>query len=358
MPVAISKKTLKNLLWRLHSIPRRTTIEEYGRLQNYILTIGRGLEKGYPDAPNLSELHRDLLNLCRTLHDRAYRQVLAASDYNAALQKCEPARRQLDDFVDYLLKTSDDVDIKFHAAGLGADHGIKYSGANVIPLLEGLVEQYKDTPDAARAYGDAAFVSKQIRLDDLRARYVRILKENYIDNRDALAYLREAGEYSDIGRPFAATLTTLDGQTLTLPRDLAGKAVVVVFWVTWPDSDRPHELLCLKGLLALKKFYSAYKGKNVEIVGVSNDPKEDVEKFVKEHDLDWTQTLDPDHLLYNYYAAGNYHVTMFTIFVLDKNGRIYSMPPLDIYSEDTYDKVASLVDEVLQGCVATKPMDE
>ena len=91
----------------------------------------------------------------------------------------------------------------------------------------------------------------------------------------------EGGQYADF------TLPTLDGKQVKLSDVVAkNKITMVDFWASWCGPCRmemPHVV----------QAYSKFRGKGLEIVGVSLDEKkEDWENAVKDMGLGWIQASD------------------------------------------------------------------
>jgi cytochrome c biogenesis protein CcmG, thiol:disulfide interchange protein DsbE len=75
----------------------------------------------------------------------------------------------------------------------------------------------------------------------------------------------------DIGAPAPSLVaTTLDGRTLDLAK-LRGKVVLVNYWATWCAP-------CRKEMPTLDAFYRRYRGRGLEIIGISVDFARDAEK--------------------------------------------------------------------------------
>ena len=80
-------------------------------------------------------------------------------------------------------------------------------------------------------------------------------------------------------------LATPDGSRLALS-DLRGKYVVLDFWASW---CRP----CRASFPEMKQIYAKYKDKGVEILGITNDSRqEDWLKALEQDQLPWKQVID------------------------------------------------------------------
>lgn len=110
----------------------------------------------------------------------------------------------------------------------------------------------------------------------------------------------------------AFSLKDKDGKTISLA-SLKGKVVVLNFWATWCPP-------CRAEIPDFKKVYSEYKGKGVEIIGVSLDHKgwDVVRPFLKKWDINYPVVLGGAKIAKDY---GNVR-SIPTTFIIDKKGKI------------------------------------
>jgi peroxiredoxin len=81
--------------------------------------------------------------------------------------------------------------------------------------------------------------------------------------------------------------TDLDGQPLSLAR-YKGKVVLIDFWATWCGP-------CIAELPNVVSTYKKYHAQGFEIVGISLDRADSLEKlraFAREHEMPWPQFYD------------------------------------------------------------------
>ncbi|WP_303316248.1 TlpA disulfide reductase family protein [Flavivirga abyssicola] len=83
--------------------------------------------------------------------------------------------------------------------------------------------------------------------------------------------------------PSIKTTATLDGSEFNI-NSLRGKYVLIDFWGIWCGP-------CVKEMPEVKAFKEKYKDKLVVLGVNSGDTKENVQKFIDEHNYDWQQIL-------------------------------------------------------------------
>src|SRR5690349_229231 len=75
---------------------------------------------------------------------------------------------------------------------------------------------------------------------------------------------------------------------MTRTADLRGKVLVVDFWATWCEP-------CISEIPKFNKMADEYKGKDVQIVGITvESPKEDIKPKVKEVGMKYTVLVGND----------------------------------------------------------------
>ena len=110
----------------------------------------------------------------------------------------------------------------------------------------------------------------------------------------------------------AFDLPSVDGGRVSLA-SLEGKVVVLDMWATWCGP-------CIAEMPEYAEFSRRNQPRGVEVVGIvfaSGAPQE-VQDFVREHRISYTQLLGPDELLDAYGANSGFPTT----FVIDAAGMI------------------------------------
>lgn len=93
--------------------------------------------------------------------------------------------------------------------------------------------------------------------------------------------------------------------------DLAGKPMVLEFWATWCPP-------CRTSIPHLNQIYSKYKDRGLVIVGVTDEKKTVVTKFLKSTPMDYFTAFDRNGALNRHFAVtGIPHAVL-----VDKSGKV------------------------------------
>jgi peroxiredoxin len=115
------------------------------------------------------------------------------------------------------------------------------------------------------------------------------------------------------GRPAPDfSLRSLDGQTYRLS-ELRGKVVVLNFWATWC-------LPCRVEIPLLKSLHSELEKDGLLILGLTQEPVEQVASFVQENGMNYPVILDDRSEAADAYGIMGYP----TVVVVNRDGKIHS----------------------------------
>ncbi len=122
-------------------------------------------------------------------------------------------------------------------------------------------------------------------------------------------------------------LQSQDGKTIELKK-LAGKAVVVNFWATWCGP-------CRAEIPGMVKVYEKYKGKGLEIVGISLDRGgwDDVKPYLAKNKISYPIVVAGQELTDAYGGVRSIP----TSFFVDRKGNIVSKH-VGALSEEAFEK--------------------
>jgi thiol-disulfide isomerase/thioredoxin len=114
---------------------------------------------------------------------------------------------------------------------------------------------------------------------------------------------------------YNAALTTLDGKSLRLS-DFKGKVVILNLWATWCGP-------CRREIPDFIKIQQDYKGRGVEVLGVTSEDErntaDSVKEFVKEFKINYKVVwVDQDG--WATFLAPRYSIPQ--TYVLDQNGQL------------------------------------
>jgi len=294
------------------SLSRTEQRDQFIKQMLDVITVGENIEKQYPEAENLYEARRHMLRAAAFLatgdrSGKAHNRLIAVARRIAG-SSAAPAEKVEADFY-----------VTLNAL---RPPGAKPPGENdaeTVKAIQAYDARYAETPAAAVGKVHALYLALNTQQRQLVMDLVKELETKYADNEEVRSVLRRLGRSPDVGQPFAAELTKLDGTKVTLPGDLKGKVVVVDFWATWCDP-------CVAEIPHMRELYGKYKDKNVEFVGISLDragQKEELKEFVEQRKMSWIHTYSG--MFWNDPTVQKYGVESIpSIWVVGKDGRVVS----------------------------------
>jgi thiol-disulfide isomerase/thioredoxin len=306
---AVPDEVIKNIESLFLRPRKRLTKEELMKLYTEnmakVLKLGAEAEAKYPKAGNLHIVRAHMLG--------------AASDL-VAVKDDAVSRKTMLGVAARIMTSQAPAEIKVEADHTITSEKINPDTTKTTPAqkekeIRAMVKRYAGTKVEVAALLYGALMAKKTKLADLLTELADTLEKEHLDAQGVYAFLRELGR----NLPFVAKLTRLDGSSLTLPKDLLGKVLVIDFWATWCGP-------CIREIPHMLEVYAKYKPKGVEFVGISLDragSKDMLAKFVKTRKMNWIHTFsgkgwdDP--------TAGVYGVRGIpSIWVIGKDGKVVS----------------------------------
>jgi peroxiredoxin Q/BCP len=113
----------------------------------------------------------------------------------------------------------------------------------------------------------------------------------------------------------AFTAKDTDGKTVSLS-DFAGKTVVLYFY---PKDDTPG---CTKEAQSFRDNYAEYQGKDMVVLGVSQDDQASHKKFTEKYGLPFQLLADTDGAITKAYDVDGGGYAKRVTYIIDGDGKI------------------------------------
>jgi thiol-disulfide isomerase/thioredoxin len=186
----------------------------------------------------------------------------------------------------------------------------------IIGALDEFEERYPESELLLELYNSAVSYLRDLpEQEEIRERLIA----KFPDSPQANRAQQEQRKQQSIGELFELDFEDrLTGRRITTA-DLRGKIVVVDFWATWCGP-------CVSEIPHMKQLYAEWNDRGVEFVGVSLDSDPDtVVDFCREQGVEWPQYCE-DGKSWHTALSRKWGINSIpTIFVLDRDGRIYSV---------------------------------
>ncbi|MDA8744021.1 TlpA family protein disulfide reductase [Rubripirellula amarantea] len=184
-----------------------------------------------------------------------------------------------------------------------------------LDALNGFVDRYPRTPEAARAWLQMA-LSKEFEDKESEAlNYYKKVAANFRGTDAGEKALGAVRRLESVGQRIELEGDTMDGKTFKLSA-LRGKPVVIHYWATWCEP-------CKQDMKLLRRLQASYKRAGLQIVGVNVDgTRETASEFLKESSLPWVQLFEPGGLEDSGLAKSLGVQTLPTTLLIDAAGKV------------------------------------
>ena len=184
-----------------------------------------------------------------------------------------------------------------------------------LDALNGFVDRYPKTPEAARAWLQMALSKEFEDKDDDALGYYKKVASNF---RGTDAGEKAAGavrRLESVGQRIELAGDTIDGKSFQLS-SLRGKPVVIHYWATWCEP-------CKQDMKLLRRLQASYKRAGLQIVGVNVDGTRDTAAdYLRETPLPWVQLFEPGGLEDSGLAKSLGVQTLPTTLLIDAGGKV------------------------------------
>lgn len=312
-------KALERLVKQLQDVDEKLLARE-GDLE--VLNAERAdiLEKMVVEAPNEQERQQWIQQMADTVNAAAQ-----TGEYEGGVQRLIDFAQRLkaegaaDNDVAYVSYRA--LEAQHRVAMLDAEEGeFDKIQQRHIESLEGFVEDFADSPEAAEAMTqlalDAEFSGDSDRAKEWYTKASRSFADTAAGEKAAGALRRLSIE----GKGFGFRGTTVDGRAFSSTA-LRGKPVVYHCWASWCGT-------CKADMRILKVLQSKYEAQGLQIVGVNFDNSErelaDRAEFLAKGEFPWAHVAEKgglDGKLASYYGI----LTLPMNVIVDSDGRVVRM---------------------------------
>ena len=113
-------------------------------------------------------------------------------------------------------------------------------------------------------------------------------------------------------------------KTVKSIKELRGQALVLEFWATWCGP-------CIDLLPHMNKMVKSFEGQNVRFISVTDESREDVERFLRKHPMNAAIGLDPEGKVIRAFK----NKSRPEVYIIDPFGRItLKIHPSWLYESD------------------------
>jgi thiol-disulfide isomerase/thioredoxin len=184
-----------------------------------------------------------------------------------------------------------------------------------IDALDGFVERYPKTPEAAKAWLQLALVKEFDENETEALDYYKKVALGFPGTDEGFKADGAIRRLESVGQKIELEGTTIDGKPFRLSK-LTGKPVVIHYWATWCEP-------CKQDMQLLRRLQAAYVRTGLQLVGVNVDgTKEQAQAFITESRLPWTQLFEPGGLEGSSLANRLGVQTLPTILLIDAEGKV------------------------------------
>jgi len=182
--------------------------------------------------------------------------------------------------------------------------------------LNGFVDRYPDTPEAAQAWLQLA-LSKEFEDKEKDAlKYYKKVVSSFRNSPEGQKAAGAVRRLESIGKQIALEGTSLsNGKPFSLSA-YRGKPIVLHYWATWCEP-------CKQDMKLLRQLQARYQRAGLQIVGVNVDQtRQQAVSFLKESKLPWTQLFEDGGLESSPLSTAYGVQTLPTMMLIAKDGKV------------------------------------
>jgi thiol-disulfide isomerase/thioredoxin len=182
-----------------------------------------------------------------------------------------------------------------------------------LEALEGFIDRYPKTPEAAQATLQLA-LSKEFEDKESDAlRYYRQVASAFPQTDAGEKAAGAVRRLESVGKRIDLKGRTIDNQPFSLA-DLRGRPVVIHYWATWCEP-------CKQDMKQLRRLQARYK--DLQLVGVNVDTTRNLAaEYLRQNSLPWSQLFDEGGLESSPLAKAFGVQTLPTMMLVDQAGKV------------------------------------
>ncbi len=184
-----------------------------------------------------------------------------------------------------------------------------------LDALNGFVDRYPETPEAAQAWLQLALSKEFEDKEEDALKFYKKVASSFPGSTEGDKAAGAVRRLESVGKQVNLQGTSMDGKSFSLS-SLRGKPIVLHYWATWCEP-------CKQDMKLLRQLQARYNKAGLRIVGVNVDQTRDLaEGFMKEAKLPWTQLFEEGGLEISPLATAFGVQTLPTMMLIGADGKV------------------------------------
>ncbi len=184
-----------------------------------------------------------------------------------------------------------------------------------LDALNGFVDRYPETPEAAQAWLQLALSKEFEDKEEDALKFYKKVASSFPGSTEGDKAAGAVRRLESVGKQVDLQGTSMDGKSFSLS-SLRGKPIVLHYWATWCEP-------CKQDMKLLRQLQARYDKAGLRIVGVNVDQTRGLaDGFMKEAKLPWTQLFEDGGLETSPLATAFGVQTLPTMMLIGADGKV------------------------------------